>query len=142
MSRPKLLKIRLIYSVEGSQIPLEIDVDPCRTTSLFFDEQAAVDILGAFYDDKGKTITEVADAWAPYLTMAEGIRIVAKAFTTVLLGGVEREAAQRLVASELLGVETKKPRRGGSARMDPRADPNGLPMMICKDPTCLPTGYP
>lgn len=30
----------------------------------------------------GKTITEVADAWAPYLTMAEGIRIVAKAFTT------------------------------------------------------------
>lgn len=30
----------------------------------------------------GKTITEVADAWAPYLTMAEGIRIVAKTFTT------------------------------------------------------------
>ncbi|CAM5456629.1 MULTISPECIES: mercury(II) reductase [Leifsonia] len=30
----------------------------------------------------GKTIDEVADAWAPYLTMAEGIRIVAKAFTT------------------------------------------------------------
>lgn len=30
----------------------------------------------------GKTIAEVADAWAPYLTMAEGIRIVAKAFTT------------------------------------------------------------
>ena len=30
----------------------------------------------------GKTITEVADAWAPYLTMAEGIRIAAKSFTT------------------------------------------------------------
>ena len=30
----------------------------------------------------GKTIAEVADAWAPYLTMAEGIRIVAKSFTT------------------------------------------------------------
>lgn len=30
----------------------------------------------------GKTITEVADAWAPYLTMTEGIRIAAKAFTT------------------------------------------------------------
>jgi mercuric reductase len=29
----------------------------------------------------GKTIAEVADAWAPYLTMAEGIRIVAKSFT-------------------------------------------------------------
>ena len=30
----------------------------------------------------GKTISEVADAWAPYLTMTEGIRIVAKALTT------------------------------------------------------------
>jgi mercuric reductase len=30
----------------------------------------------------GKTVPEVADAWAPYLTMAEGIRIVARAFTT------------------------------------------------------------
>ena len=29
----------------------------------------------------GKTIAEVADAWAPYLTIAEGIRIVAKSFT-------------------------------------------------------------
>lgn len=30
----------------------------------------------------GKTIAEVADSWAPYLTMAEGIRIAAKSFTT------------------------------------------------------------
>lgn len=30
----------------------------------------------------GKTVAEVADAWAPYLTMSEGIRIVARAFTT------------------------------------------------------------
>ncbi|QBF46861.1 mercury(II) reductase [Janibacter limosus] len=30
----------------------------------------------------GKKVAEVADAWAPYLTMAEGIRIAAKAFTT------------------------------------------------------------
>lgn len=30
----------------------------------------------------GKTIAEVADAWAPYLTMSEGIRIAAKAFST------------------------------------------------------------
>ncbi|CAM3586215.1 mercury(II) reductase [Nocardioides rotundus] len=28
----------------------------------------------------GKTLTEVAEAWAPYLTMTEGIRIAAKAF--------------------------------------------------------------
>lgn len=30
----------------------------------------------------GMTISEVADGWAPYLTMSEGIRIAAKAFTT------------------------------------------------------------
>ena len=30
----------------------------------------------------GRTVAEVADAWAPYLTMAEGIRIAAKALTT------------------------------------------------------------
>lgn len=30
----------------------------------------------------GKTVTEVAEAWAPYLTMTEGIRITAKAFTS------------------------------------------------------------
>lgn len=30
----------------------------------------------------GRTVAEVANAWAPYLTMAEGIRIAAKAFTT------------------------------------------------------------
>lgn len=30
----------------------------------------------------GRTVAEIADAWAPYLTMAEGIRIAAKAFTT------------------------------------------------------------
>ena len=31
---------------------------------------------------RDRTVTEVADAWAPYLTMTEGIRIAAKAFTT------------------------------------------------------------
>ena len=30
----------------------------------------------------GTTITEVADSWAPYLTMTEGLRIAAKSFTT------------------------------------------------------------
>lgn len=30
----------------------------------------------------GKTVTEVANTWAPYLTMTEGIRIAAKAFST------------------------------------------------------------
>lgn len=30
----------------------------------------------------GRTIDEIADSWAPYLTMAEGIRIAAQSFTT------------------------------------------------------------
>lgn len=30
----------------------------------------------------GKTVTEVAEAWAPYLTMAESIRIAARSFST------------------------------------------------------------
>ncbi|MBA4609163.1 mercuric reductase, partial [Aeromicrobium sp. Marseille-Q0843] len=30
----------------------------------------------------GKTIAEVVDAWAPYLTMTEGLRLAARAFTT------------------------------------------------------------
>ena len=30
----------------------------------------------------GKTVAEVADAWAPYLTMAEGLKLTAQAFTT------------------------------------------------------------
>ena len=131
MSRPKLLKIRLIYSVEGSQVPLEIDVDPCRTTSLFFDEQAAVDILGAFYDDKGKTITR-DQAIARFGTRAEAW----------FPKGKDELPLNKKFLKLAWGLETKKPRRGGSARMDPRADPNGLPMIICKDPDCLPSGYP
>ena len=40
-------------------------------------------MLAATYAIKsGMTIDDLADTWAPYLTMAEGIRIVAKAFTT------------------------------------------------------------
>lgn len=131
MSRPKLLKIRLIYSVEGSQVPLEIDVDPCRTTSLFFDEQAAVDILGAFYDDKGKTITR-DQAIARFGTRAEAW----------FPKGKDELPLNKKFLKLAWGLEAKKPRRGGGARMDPRADPNGLPMIICKDPDCLPSGYP
>ena len=131
MSRPKLLKIRLIYSVEGSQVPLEIDVDPCRTTSLFFDEQAAVEILGAFYDGTGKTITR-DQAIARFGTRAEAW----------FPKGKDELPLNKKFLKLAWGLETKKPRRGGCARMDPRADPNGLPMMICKDPTCLPTCYP
>ncbi len=131
MPRPKLLKIRLIYSVEGSQIPMELDVDPCRTTSLFFDEHAAVEILGAFYDGKGRTITR-DQAIARFGTRAEAWFPKGKAELPL----------NKTFLKLAWGLETRKSRRGVSACMDPRADPNGLPMMICKDPDCLPTGYP
>jgi mercuric reductase len=29
----------------------------------------------------GMTVTDLAEAWAPYLTMSEGLRLVAQAFT-------------------------------------------------------------
>ena len=132
MPRPKLLKIRLIYSVEGSPIPLEIDVDPCKTTSLFLDDQAAVEILGAFYEGKGKTITRDqaiarfgtrAEAWFP---KGKGELPLDKKFLK-LAWGVE---------------PPKKATRGNKAQSDPRANPETLPMMIMKDPGCLPSGYP
>lgn len=131
MSRPKLLKIRLIYSVEGSQVPLEIDVDPCRTTSLFFDEQAAVEILGAFYDDQGKTITR-DQAIARFGTRAEAW----------FPKGKDELPLNKKFLKLAWGTEMQKPRRSSSVRVDPRADVNGLPMIICKDPSCMPTGYP
>ncbi|MGP7812585.1 mercury(II) reductase [Glutamicibacter soli] len=37
---------------------------------------------GVYILEAGMTVAQVAAAWSPYLTMAEGIRIVAKAFTT------------------------------------------------------------
>lgn len=131
MPRPKLLKIRLIYSVEGSQIPLEIDVDPCRTTSLFFDEHAAVEILGAFYDGRGKTITR-DQAIARFGTRAEAW----------FPKGKDELPLDKKFLKLAWGSETQKPRRGGSVRVDPRADPNSLPVVICKAPDCMPSGYP
>ncbi|MFN7959558.1 MAG: hypothetical protein U0P46_14680 [Holophagaceae bacterium] len=131
MSRPKLLKIRLIYSVEGSPIPLEIDVDPCRTTSLFFDEQAAVDILGAFYDGKGKTITR-DQAIARFGTRAEAW----------FPKGKDELPLNKKFLQLAWGLESKRSIRRGKVKGDPRADPDGLPMVICKDPDCMPSGYP
>lgn len=131
MSRPKLLKIRLIYSVEGSQTPLEIDVDPCRTTSLFFDEQAAVDILGAFYDGKGKTITR-DQAIARFGTRAEAW----------FPKGKDELPLNKKFLQLAWGLESKRSIRRGKVKGDPRADPDGLPMVICKDPDCMPSGYP
>jgi len=131
MPRPKLLKIRLIYSVEGSQVPLEIDVDPCRTTSLFFDQQAAVEILGAFYDDQGKTITR-DQAIARFGTRAEAW----------FPKGKDELPLNKTFLKLAWGMESKRSIRRGKVKGDPRADPNGLPMVICKAPDCMPSGYP
>lgn len=131
MTRPKLLKIRLIYSVEGSPVPLELDLDPATTTSLFLDEHAAVDILGAFYEGKGRVITR-DQAIARFGTRAEAW----------FPKGKESLPLDKAFLKKAWGGDTKKkaPRRG--ARTVPRADPNSLPMMLMKDPSCLPTGEP
>ncbi len=131
MPRPKLEKIRLIYKVEGSEVPLEVDLDPCRTTSLFFDEHAAVEILGGFYENQNRTITRDqaiarfgtrAEAWFPKSKDALPLN---KAFMKLAWGDDMKKGARR---SKILTA--------------PRADPQSLPMLISKDPTCMPTGEP
>lgn len=131
MPRPKLLKIRLIYSVEGSQIPLEIDVDPCRTTSLFFDEHAAVEILGAFYDGKGRTISR-DQAIARFGTRAEAW----------FPKGKDKLPLDKAFLKLAWGSEVKGTRRGTKVQMDPRANPDSLPMLLMKGPDCMPSGQP
>jgi len=127
MSRPKLLKIRLIYSVEGSTVPLELDIDPATTTSLFLDEHAAVEILGGFYDGQKKSITKDqaiarfgirAQAWFP---KGKDVLPLNKAFMKLAWG-----------------KETKRTSLKSNRRVDSQADPNSLPMILKKDPTCMP----
>ena len=46
-------------------------------------ENAGDVILAGVYAVKfGLTITDLAETWAPYLTMAEGIKLTAQSFTT------------------------------------------------------------
>ena len=59
-----------------------IDVETGEILGLTAVAKDAGELAAAGVHILGKTITEAADAWAPYLTMTEGIRIVAKAFTT------------------------------------------------------------
>ena len=131
MPRPKLLKIRLIYSVEGSPIPLEMDLDPARTTSLFLDEHAVVEILGGFYESENRSITRDqaiarfgirAEAWFP---KGEVSLPLDKAFM-----------------KRVWGDEQKKGTRGSKGLVNLRADAQALPMLVTKDPTCMPGGDP
>ena len=62
-------------------IKMAINADTGEILGLTAVTKDAGELAAAGVHVLGKTITEVADAWAPYLTMAEGIRIVAKSFT-------------------------------------------------------------
>jgi len=133
MPRPKLEKIRLIYKVAGSETPLEMDLDPARTTSLFFDEHAAVEILGGFYESKNRTITKDqaiarfgirAEAWFPAGKTEVPLN---KAFMKLAWGNDKKD-----------GKKTGH----GECLVFQRADVNALPMSIGKDPDCWPNGNP
>ncbi|MGB3373961.1 MAG: mercury(II) reductase [Microbacterium sp.] len=63
-------------------IKIVVDADTSEILGLTAVAKDAGELATAGVHVLGKTVAEVADAWAPYLTMAEGIRIAAKAFTT------------------------------------------------------------
>jgi len=63
-------------------IKIVVNADTSEILGLTAVAQDAGELAAAGVHLLGKTIAEVADTWAPYLTMAEGIRIAAKAFTT------------------------------------------------------------
>jgi hypothetical protein len=131
MPRPKLLKIRLIYSVEGSQVPLELDIEPAKVTSLFFNEHAAVEILGGFYEGAGRIITR-DQAIARFGTRAEGWFPKDK----------DSLPLNKALLKLAWGNDTKKPTRKSGARVEAPADVHPLPVVLMKDPSCLPSGGP
>jgi hypothetical protein len=131
MPRPKLLKIRLIYDVDGTEVPSEIDIDPCTTTSLFFDEHAAVEILGGYYESQNCTITRDAAI----------ARFGARAEAWFPKGKTELPLDKKFL-KQAWGDDKKKKTRASECLMDHRANVDSLPMLIKKDPTCLPSGYP
>jgi len=131
MPRPKLEKIRLIYKVEGSQVPLEVDLDPCRTTSLFFDEHATVEILGGFYESQNRNITR-DQAIARFGTRAEAW----------FPAGKDSLPLNKAFMKLAWGDDKKKVKHGSECMVYQRADLDSLPMVIGKDPTCMPSGNP
>lgn len=63
-------------------VKIVVDADTGKILGITAVAKDAGELAAAGVHVLGKTIAEVADAWAPYLTMAEGIRIAAKNFTT------------------------------------------------------------
>lgn len=131
MPRPKLLKIRLIYSVEESQVPLELDIEPAKVTSLFFNEHAAVEILGGFYEGAARTITRDqaiarfgarAEAWFPE--------------------GKDSLPLDKAFLKLAWGADTRKSTSDTAGQVYPRANVHALPVVLMKDPECMPSGGP
>ena len=63
-------------------VKIVVDADTGKILGITAVAKDAGELAAAGVHVLGKTVAEVADAWAPYLTMVEGIRIAAKAFTT------------------------------------------------------------
>ncbi|TLP97353.1 mercury(II) reductase [Nesterenkonia salmonea] len=63
-------------------IKIVVNADTSEILGLTAVTKDAGELAAAGVHVLGKTVAEVADEWAPYLTMAEGIRIAAKSFTT------------------------------------------------------------
>ncbi|GAB2455143.1 mercury(II) reductase [Nocardioides hungaricus] len=76
-----LIRARVNRDTRGF-IKMAVNADTGEILGLTAVARDAGELAAAGVHVLGKTITEVADAWAPYLTMAEGIRLVAKSFTT------------------------------------------------------------
>lgn len=133
MPRPKLLKIRLIYEVAGAPAPLEIDIDPAKTSSIFFDQHAAEEILGGFYEGlvNKRTISK-EEAIARFGIRAEAW--FAKGQASLPLNKAFLKLAW--------GADTKIASRKAPAPTDPRSDPGSLPMILIKDKSCMPGGHP
>ena len=63
-------------------IKIVIDDDTKQILGITALAKDAGELAAAGVHILGRTIDDVIDSWAPYLTMAEGIRLAAQAFTT------------------------------------------------------------
>lgn len=63
-------------------IKMVIDADTNTILGVTAVAKVAGELAAAGVHVLGKTLDEVIDSWAPYLTITEGIRIAAKGFTT------------------------------------------------------------
>ena len=64
-------------------VKLVADADSGRVLGVHVLAEAAGEVIlaGVYAVKEGMTITDIAETWAPYLTMAEGIKLAAQTFT-------------------------------------------------------------